>query len=84
MKLLGETKRGIEALKLCSQVVFAGGSCPEDLGDRLTAEGIAIGTLFGGLVGMLLQHMESILTRTFSTEMGVVGVSHSREKDDKF
>lgn len=47
LKLLGETQRGVEALKACSQVLYAGGSCPEDLGDRLTAEGVFLGSLFG-------------------------------------
>lgn len=48
LKLMGETQRGVEALKLCSQVLYAGGACPEDLGDRLTAQGVFIGSLFGG------------------------------------
>jgi len=40
LKLLGETERGISALRKCKLVMFGGSSCPDELGDRLVKEGI--------------------------------------------
>ena len=40
LKLLGETERGISALRKCKLVLFGGSSCPDDLGDHLVEEGV--------------------------------------------
>lgn len=40
LKLLGESERGISALRKCKLVMFGGSSCPDDLGDKLVQEGV--------------------------------------------
>ena len=40
LKLLGETERGIDALRRCKLVMFGGSSCPDDLGDKLVEAGV--------------------------------------------
>lgn len=40
LKVLGESARGIEALKACKLVLFGGSSCPDDLGNRLVDAGV--------------------------------------------
>ena len=47
LKLLAENEDGIHALKRCKLVSYAGSRCPDDLGDRLTNEGVRLGSVFG-------------------------------------
>ena len=42
LKLVGETQRGVDALKTCDIVSAAGSACPDELGNRLTEQGIHI------------------------------------------
>ncbi|KAI1081037.1 hypothetical protein F5B20DRAFT_88812 [Whalleya microplaca] len=53
--LIAEQRRGIEYLKACKVVTAAGARTPDELGDRLVAEGINLGVVFGtteaGLLG---------------------------------
>lgn len=50
LKLIAENKRGIEALKGCKIVSFAGSGCPDELGDYLTSQGIKLVSGFGAYV----------------------------------
>ena len=47
IKLLGEKKEGVEAMKMCTEVVYSGSQCPEKLGEYLVESGVRLGTLFG-------------------------------------
>jgi acyl-CoA synthetase (AMP-forming)/AMP-acid ligase II len=47
LKLLGESKRGIELTRKCQVVMFGGSSCPDDLGSRLVKEGINLKAHYG-------------------------------------
>ncbi|KAG7093526.1 putative NRPS-like protein biosynthetic cluster, variant 2 [Marasmius oreades] len=47
IKLLGETEDGIRTLSTFDVVSFAGAPLPEDLGDRLTAAGINLLSIYG-------------------------------------
>lgn len=47
LKLLGESKGGIELMRKCQVVMFGGSSCPDDLGDRLVKEGINLIAHYG-------------------------------------
>ncbi|KAI1394167.1 L-aminoadipate-semialdehyde dehydrogenase [Hypoxylon trugodes] len=40
MKLLAESKQGIDVMKRCKLVLFGGSSCPDELGDRLVEAGV--------------------------------------------
>ena len=55
LKLIAETREGVDELKACKLVTGAGARVPDELGDRLVDEGIDIGVVFGateaGLVG---------------------------------
>lgn len=46
LKLLAEEKGGLEALKSCDQVIFAGSQCPDELGHRLVTQGVNLATYF--------------------------------------
>lgn len=48
IKLLGEKEEGIEVMKSCTEVVFGGSHCPDDLGDYLVEKGVQLATSFGG------------------------------------
>ncbi|CBF86773.1 uncharacterized protein ANIA_10297 [Aspergillus nidulans FGSC A4] len=47
LQLLVDSDRGLEALRLCNMVTYGGSACPDDLGDRLVAEGVKFGGYFG-------------------------------------
>jgi acyl-CoA synthetase (AMP-forming)/AMP-acid ligase II len=47
LKLLAESERGIQALKMCKVVSSSGSRCPDELGDLLTTRGVFLGCLFG-------------------------------------
>lgn len=47
LKLLGEDRRGIEVLRACKVVMFAGSSCPDGLGNRLVEAGIYLVSHYG-------------------------------------
>ena len=47
LKLLAETQQGIDALARCGSVIVAGASCPDELGDRLVANGVHLIVTFG-------------------------------------
>ena len=47
LKLLSESHTGIDALRMCELVSFAGSGCPEELGDRLSACSITLVSTFG-------------------------------------
>ncbi|KAL0568452.1 hypothetical protein V5O48_013531 [Marasmius crinis-equi] len=47
IKLLGETEEGIKMLSTFDVVSFAGAPLPEDLGDRLTAAGVNLLSIYG-------------------------------------
>jgi acyl-CoA synthetase (AMP-forming)/AMP-acid ligase II len=47
LKLLSESRRGIELLKACEVVMFGGSSCPDDLGDRLVEAGVYLVSHYG-------------------------------------
>jgi len=47
LKLLSESKRGIELMRKCQIVMFGGSSCPDDLGNRLVKEGINLIAHYG-------------------------------------
>ncbi|KAJ5719793.1 hypothetical protein N7493_007371 [Penicillium malachiteum] len=47
LKLLAETQDGIDALARCENVIVAGASCPDELGDRLVMNGVHLIVTFG-------------------------------------
>ncbi|TGO23798.1 hypothetical protein BPAE_0121g00140 [Botrytis paeoniae] len=47
LKLLGESRKGVEAMASCSEVLYSGSQCPDSLGDYLTSKGVILNTLFG-------------------------------------
>lgn len=47
LKLMAETDGGIEELKKLKLVMYGGSSCPDELGDRLTAEGVYLVGQYG-------------------------------------
>ncbi|KAF7908711.1 uncharacterized protein EAF01_004466 [Botrytis porri] len=47
LKLLGETRKGVEEMASCSEVLYSGSQCPDSLGDYLTSKGVILNTLFG-------------------------------------
>ncbi|KAL4977575.1 hypothetical protein BDW66DRAFT_131991 [Aspergillus desertorum] len=47
LQLLVDSDRGLEALRSCKLVTYGGAPCPDDLGDRLVAEGVNFGGSFG-------------------------------------
>lgn len=47
LKLLGEQQSGIEVLRSCRQVLFAGSQCPDELGDRLVDQGVNLASFLG-------------------------------------
>ena len=51
-KLLGETQRGVNALKSCDIVMSGGSACPDDLGNRLVKHGVNLIVQFGSYVSL--------------------------------
>ncbi|KIA75990.1 NRPS-like enzyme [Aspergillus ustus] len=47
LQLLVDSDRGLNALRRCKLVTYGGAPCPDDLGDRLVAEGVRFGGSFG-------------------------------------
>ncbi|KAH8824644.1 L-aminoadipate-semialdehyde dehydrogenase [Flagelloscypha sp. PMI_526] len=47
IKLLGETEEGIKAMKSFDVIGYAGAALPDDLGDRLTAAGVNLLSIYG-------------------------------------
>ncbi|KKK13219.1 putative NRPS-like enzyme [Aspergillus rambellii] len=47
LQLLVDSARGLDALRSCKLVSYGGAPCPDDLGDRLVAEGVRFGGSFG-------------------------------------
>ncbi|KAL3459291.1 hypothetical protein BJX64DRAFT_206484 [Aspergillus heterothallicus] len=47
LQLLVDSNRGLGALRQCNLVTYGGAPCPDDLGDRLVAEGVRFGGSFG-------------------------------------
>ena len=50
LQLLVDEPDGIRILQACQLVTFGGAACPDQLGDRLVAEGVRFGGLFGSYV----------------------------------
>jgi acyl-CoA synthetase (AMP-forming)/AMP-acid ligase II len=50
LKLLSEVDGGTEALATCNQVLFGGSSCPDELGDKLVAQGVNLVGHYGSYV----------------------------------
>ena len=50
LQLLADEPDGIRILQACQLVTFGGAACPDQLGDRLVAEGVRFGGLFGSYV----------------------------------
>ena len=47
LKLLSESESGIEALRNCKMVSYAGSACPDELGDYLSDRGVRLVSTFG-------------------------------------
>ena len=47
LKLLAETDEGIAELAKAQLVVYAGSSCPDDLGDKLVSKGVNLIANYG-------------------------------------
>ena len=47
LKLLSESQSGISALQKCQKVSYAGSTCPDELGDYLSACGVRLVSTFG-------------------------------------
>ena len=47
LKLLAEKQDGVDALKPCKIVSYAGSRCPDELGEQLTNEGVRLGSVYG-------------------------------------
>ncbi|KAL4800793.1 hypothetical protein BDV19DRAFT_375466 [Aspergillus venezuelensis] len=47
LQLLVDSADGLDALRSCELVTYGGAPCPDDLGDRLVAEGVRFGGMFG-------------------------------------
>ena len=63
LKLLVEKQDGIDALKCCQVVGFAGSRCPDEIGDLLVNEGVHLGANFGSYVSFSLHVVkEGIVT----------------------
>jgi acyl-coenzyme A synthetase/AMP-(fatty) acid ligase len=50
LKLLGESKEGIECLAKLKVVMFGGSACPDALGDRLVQAGVNLVSHYGTFV----------------------------------
>lgn len=50
LKVLAETEAGIAALRSCKLVLFGGSSCPDELGDKLVANGVYVVSHYGAYV----------------------------------
>ncbi|RAL13887.1 putative NRPS-like enzyme [Aspergillus homomorphus CBS 101889] len=47
LQLLVDSSRGLQVLRRCDSVTYGGAPCPDELGDRLVAEGVKFGGSFG-------------------------------------
>ncbi|RAH72539.1 putative NRPS-like enzyme [Aspergillus aculeatinus CBS 121060] len=47
LQLLVDSPRGLQVLRRCDSVTYGGAPCPDELGDRLVAEGVKFGGSFG-------------------------------------
>ncbi|PYH91829.1 NRPS-like enzyme [Aspergillus ellipticus CBS 707.79] len=47
LQLLVDSSRGLKSLRACKSVTYGGAPCPDELGDRLVAEGVKFGGSFG-------------------------------------
>ena len=47
LKLLSESSTGIDALRKCKMVSYAGSACPDELGDYLSACGVKLASTYG-------------------------------------
>ena len=47
LKLLAESDRGVKSLCACEVVSSSGSQCPDELGDRLVAEGVNLVSIYG-------------------------------------
>ncbi|KAL4807941.1 putative NRPS-like enzyme [Aspergillus unguis] len=47
LQLLVDSREGLDLLRAAELVTYGGASCPDDLGDRLVAEGVKFGGYFG-------------------------------------
>ncbi|RDW78967.1 putative NRPS-like enzyme (JCVI) [Aspergillus mulundensis] len=47
LQLLVGSEEGLDMLRSCKLVAYGGAPCPDDLGDRLVAEGVRVGGMFG-------------------------------------
>lgn len=47
LKLLAETESGIQELAKAKLVLFAGSSCPDELGDKLVSHGVNLVANYG-------------------------------------
>lgn len=81
LKLLSESESGIEALRNCEMVSYAGSACPDELGDYLSDCGVRLVSTFG------LYVFGSNLALGFGanrirTEAGAVLQSNRRDDDE--
>lgn len=66
LKLLAQQASGIEALKSIRQVDFTGSPCPDDLGDRLTEQGVNLAAFIG--VSVMISLLQSFVILDILTD----------------
>ncbi|KAL9123590.1 MAG: hypothetical protein Q9175_008325 [Cornicularia normoerica] len=81
LKLLSESQSGIDVLRNCRIVSYAGSACPDELGDYLSACGVTLVSTFGLYVFCFHSIFVSSADRT-STEVGAVLQSNRRDDDE--
>ncbi len=81
LKLLSENQCGINALRECKMVSYAGSGCPDELGEHLSACGIKMVSTFG----LYVFHSNPVSgpgADRFRTEAGAVLQSNRRDYDE--
>ncbi|KAA8896205.1 hypothetical protein FN846DRAFT_893478 [Sphaerosporella brunnea] len=59
LKLTVEAEGGVEALKKLKEIVYGGASCPQELGDMLTSQGVKLSNYFGSTeAGFILKYCD--------------------------
>ena len=80
LKLLSESEAGIKALRNCKIVLYAGSTCPDELGDYLSDCGVRLESTFG----LYVFGSDPILgsgSDEIRTEAGAVLQSNRRDDD---
>ena len=78
LKLLSESQSGVDALRNCEKVSYAGSACPDELGDRLFAHGVNLVSTYGLYLYDFLPLWASYTDRS-RTEAGAILQSNRRE-----